>query len=56
MTVVNERETWVTVAEWMQTRGPNPYDYKIPMKYGSNNAVFAARIVWEKPDATWNQR
>lgn len=55
VTDVSERETWVTVAEWMQTWGPNPYDYKIPMSYGSNNAVFAARIVWEKPNTTWNQ-
>jgi len=41
----------VTVAEWMQTKGPNPYDYTIPMKYGSDNAVFAARIQWARPNA-----
>jgi hypothetical protein len=40
----------------MQTTGPNPYDYTVPMKYGSDNAVFAARIVWEKPNRCWNQR
>lgn len=56
VTAVNENETWVTVAEWMQTWGPNPYDYKIPMRYGSNNAVFAARIVWEKQNTGWDQR
>jgi len=56
VTEVNENETWVTVAEWMQTWGPNSSDYSIPMSYGSNNAVFAARIRWEKPNATWNQR
>ncbi len=47
---VNEDETWVTVAEWMQTKGPNPYDFRIPMKYGSDNAVFAARIRWKSPN------
>lgn len=56
VTEVNEHETWVTVAEWMQTWGPNYSDYKIPMSYGSNNAVFAARILWEKPNTAWNQR
>ena len=56
VTEVNERETWVTVAEWMQTNPPNPYDYTIPMKYGSDNAVFAARIIWEKPNKAWNKR
>ena len=48
VTEVSDRETWVTVAEWMQTWGPKPGDYSIPMKYGSNNRVFAARIRWGK--------
>lgn len=55
VTDVSENETWVTVGEWMQTWGPNYSDYTIPMKYGSNNAVFAARIIWEKPNPDWNQ-
>ena len=54
VTEINERETWVTVTEWMQTNPPKPSDYTIPMKYGSNNAVFAARILWEKPNRTWD--
>lgn len=52
---VNEHETWVTVAEWMQTKGPNPSDYAIPMKYGSDNRVYAARIKWSKPNKDWNK-
>lgn len=55
MTDVNERETWVTVAEWMQTWGPNvviPPDNK----YGADNSVYVARILWDKPNASWNQR
>jgi hypothetical protein len=53
VTEVNEHETWVTVTEWMQTTPPNPYDYTIPMKYGSDNAVFAARIQWKTPNKSW---
>ncbi len=56
VTEVNENETWVTDAEWMQTNGPNYSDYTQCMKYGSDNAVFAARIQWKKPNTTWNQR
>lgn len=56
VTEVNENETWVTDAEWMQTNGPNYADYEECMKYGSNNAVFAARIQWKTPNTSWNQR
>jgi len=52
---VNEKETWVTVAEWMQTNPPNPHDYTIPMKYGADNRVYAARIQWAKPNKSWNK-
>jgi hypothetical protein len=47
---VTRDETWVTVAEWMQTIGPNPYDCTICEKYGSDNSVFVARIIWNKPN------
>jgi hypothetical protein len=40
VTKVNERETWVTVAEWMQPVGCE--------KYGSDNSVYAARIIWRE--------
>ncbi|MBM4037247.1 MAG: exo-alpha-sialidase [Planctomycetes bacterium] len=36
---VSDAETWVTVAEWMQPVGCE--------KYGSDNSVYVARIVWE---------
>lgn len=55
VTEVNEHETWVTDAEWMQTKGPNYADFTECMKYGSDNAVFAARILWKKPNTSWNQ-
>lgn len=37
---ISENETWVVVSEWMQS---NP---KVCEKYGSDNSVFAARIIW----------
>lgn len=55
VTEVNEHETWVTVAEWMQTKGPNYSDFTQCMKHGSNNAVFAARILWTKPNTSWDK-
>lgn len=54
VTNVNENETWVTVAEWMQTWGPNvviPTDNK----YGADNSVYTARILWDKPNNGWNE-
>jgi hypothetical protein len=56
VTEVNENETWVTDAEWMQTNPPNPADFAQCMKYGSDNAVFAARIQWKKPNTSWKTR
>jgi len=49
VTNVSDRETWVTVAEWMQRWGP---DYVIPVnnKYGADNSVFVARIKWHGPN------
>lgn len=51
---VSPTETWVTVAEWMQTIGPN-HIIPVDNKYGSDNSIFAARIIWEKPNAAWDQ-
>lgn len=49
VTQVNEHETWVTVAEWMQTWGPK-HAMPVKNKYGSNGSVFVARIEWSKPN------
>lgn len=49
VTHVSQNETWVTVAEWMQTWGPN-YVMKVNNKYGSNGSVYVARIHWAKPN------
>ncbi|MFV0338399.1 MAG: exo-alpha-sialidase [Chthoniobacterales bacterium] len=43
---VSEKETWVTVAEWMQTIAPDPFDCTVCEKYGSDNSVFLAKILF----------
>jgi hypothetical protein len=55
VTQVSERETWVTVAEWMQTWGPN-YIMPPDNRYGADNSVYVSRIVWEKPNRAWNKQ
>ncbi len=49
---VSENETWVTVAEWMQNKGPIPPDNV----RGADNSVYAARLRWTTPNRDWNQR
>jgi hypothetical protein len=46
VTQVSENETWVTVAEWMQTWSPN---IALPTSnaFGADNSVYAARILWK---------
>ncbi len=39
VTKVSDKETWVTVTEWMQPVGCE--------KYGSDNAIYAAKIRWK---------
>ncbi|QIF05126.1 GDSL-type esterase/lipase family protein [Roseimicrobium sp. ORNL1] len=55
ITEVNENETWVTDSDWMQTHGPN---YIIPKSnaYGADDRIYAARILWAKPNAGWDKR
>lgn len=50
VTDVSRDETWVVVAEWMQSIGANAFDPRGCEKYGSDNSVFAARIRWDKPN------
>lgn len=51
---VSENETWVTVAEWMQTWGPDIV-IRPDNRYGADNSVYAARIQWTQPNADWNR-
>ena len=38
----------VTVAEWMQTNPPDPSDYTVCQKYGSNNRIWLSEITTKK--------
>ena len=44
---VNEHETWVTTSEGMRPG--------VSEKYGANGRVYAARILWDKPNTVWNK-
>ncbi len=46
ITEVSENETWVTVAEWMQTSAPNII-IATDNAFGADNSVYAARILWK---------
>jgi len=54
VTEVNANETWVTVTEWMQTWGPD-FVLKPDNPYGADNTLYAARILWSKPNRSWNR-
>ena len=54
VTEVSENETWVTVAEWMQSWSPN-FIMKPDNKYGADNSVYTARIQWKTPNKSWDQ-
>jgi hypothetical protein len=47
VTEVSENETWVTTAEWMQ--GPKGI-LRPGNDYGSDNSVYAARVLWKTPN------
>ena len=44
ITQISENESWVTVAEWMQSIRPHAHDPKQCEKHGSNNSIFVAKI------------
>jgi len=44
ITRISDTESWVTVTEWMQTKGPRWFDSTICEKYGSDNAIFVAKV------------
>ena len=41
---VRENESWVTVAEWMQTTAPDPHDCTVCERYGSDHSVFVGKL------------
>lgn len=46
VTEVSPNETWITVAEWMQTWGPN-HILPVDNPYGSDGCVWVAQIRWD---------
>lgn len=51
---INERETWVVETEWMQ-RPPEEFVIPVNNRWGAEARVYAARIIWDKPNRSWNQ-
>lgn len=41
---ISDNESWVTVAEWMQSIPPHAHDPTQCEKHGSNNSIFVAKI------------
>ena len=44
VTKISDNESWVTVAEWMQTLPPDYADCRVCEQYGSDNSVFLAKV------------
>ena len=44
ITRINEYESWITVAGWMQSIRPHAHDPKMCKKHGSNNSIFVAKV------------
>jgi hypothetical protein len=43
---VNENESWIVAAEWMQTGLPDPHDCRVCEKWGSDNSIFLAKVTF----------
>ena len=48
VTKIGDRETWVTVTEWMQGPGPNHSDAKPLIARGANNRIWIAKLKWRE--------
>jgi len=46
VTRLSQNEYLVVVSEWMQTKSPNPHDYKVCQKYGSDNSIFMVKVTF----------
>jgi hypothetical protein len=56
ITEVSERETWIVTCEWMQTWKQASRIIEVDNAYGADNSTYAARVVWAKPNTSWNRR
>ncbi len=46
ITEISEKQTWVTVAEWMQGPGPNYQDSAPIVERGADNRIWVAKVNW----------
>ncbi|MCE9530201.1 MAG: glycoside hydrolase [Planctomycetes bacterium] len=51
---VSENETWIVETEWMQ-RPPQEPIIPVVNKWGAEGRVYAARIIWQKPNKAWDK-
>lgn len=56
ITEVSANETWVTETEWMQIWKQPSNIIPVDNPYGAKNRVYASRILWGKPNTSWDQR
>ena len=47
VTEVSEKESWLITAEWMQTTGPDVFDWTQCVKYGSDNSLWLVKLFLE---------
>ncbi|MBO7740922.1 MAG: exo-alpha-sialidase, partial [Victivallales bacterium] len=45
---VSDNEAWIIASEWMQTNPPNPFDWTVCAKYGSDNSIFIAKVTCDE--------
>lgn len=53
---VSEQETWVVETEWMQIWKQPSNIIPVDNPWGAKNRVYASRILWTKPNTSWNSR
>jgi hypothetical protein len=56
ITEVSEQETWIVTGEWMQTWKQASRIIPVDNAFGADNSTYAARVVWAKPNTSWNRR
>jgi hypothetical protein len=56
ITDVSAAETWIVTGEWMQTWKQASRIIPVHNPFGADNATYAARIRWTRPNTTWQER
>lgn len=53
VTEVDEGETWITAAEWMQGPAPHHHDPQPLVERGADNRIWVAKLKWSKPNQSF---